>query len=276
MASVCWGLDIKGLTRKKDKTPDIDIVTWLGQEVSGLPNDVDGVKIFRPNTIGDDGRIRVDGNVALPAKKQSQGFIAAYIYASDNLGDADRIDAVDYDGKSFSVYREIREGEYKDAAVYRFVTDYVFSDGKMSFSTYDINIEYKEKGILPRKISIEKFKPATNERHRELSEGFSLANSILIDDMAEAALEEILDRCSKWQLVQVEIRWCLVTKPVDVTHWTDIKAGKIVKGMNETEVRLISGAPRSVSPLGESTQWMYTNDFIIIFTDGIVSNVIQD
>lgn len=255
MASVCWGLDIKGLTRKKDKTPDIDIVTWLGQEVSGLPNDVDGVKIFRPNTIGDDGRISVDGNVALPAKKQSQGFIAAYIYASDNLGDADRIDAVDYDGKSFSVYREIREGEYKDAAVYRFVTDYVFSDGKMSFSTYDINIEYKEKGILPRKISIDKFKPATNERHRELSEGFSLANSILIDDMAEAALE---------------------AKPVDVTHWTDIKAGKIVKGMNETEVRLISGAPRSVSPLGESTQWMYTNDFIIIFTDGIVSNVIQD
>ena len=65
-------------------------------------------------------------------------------------------------------------------------------------------------------------------------------------------------------------------KPADVTHWTDIKAGKIVKGMNETEVRLISGAPRSVSPLGESMQWMYTNDFIIIFTDGIVSNVIQD
>ena len=68
MASVCWGLDIKGLNRKKDKTPDIDIVVWLRHEVSGLPNDVDGVKIFRPNTIGEDGRISVDGNVELPAK----------------------------------------------------------------------------------------------------------------------------------------------------------------------------------------------------------------
>ena len=178
MASVCWGLDIKGLNRKKDKTPDIDIVVWLRHEVSGLPNDVDGVKIFRPNTIGEDGRISVDGNVELPAKKQSHGFIAAYIYACDNLGNADRIEAVDYDAKSFSVYREIREGEYKDAVVYRFVTHYVFSDGNMSFSTYDINVEYREKGILPRKINIEKFKPATNERHRELSEGLSLANSI--------------------------------------------------------------------------------------------------
>ncbi len=255
MASVCWGLHIKGLNRKKDKTPDIDIVVWLRHEVSCLPNDVDGVKVFRPNTIGDDGRISVDGSVELPAKKQSQGFIAAYIYACDNLGNADRIEAVDYDAKCFSVYREIREGEYKDAVMYRFVTDYVFSDGKMSFSTYDINVEYREKGILPRKINIEKFKPATNERHGELSEGLSLANSILIDDMAGAAIK---------------------AQPADVTHWTDIKAGKIVKGMNETEVRLISGAPRSVSPLGESMQWMYTNDFIIIFTDGIVSNVIQD
>lgn len=256
VASASYALNIKGLTKKKDKAPDIDVVTWVGQEADNLPKDVDGVAMFRPNTMDEDGRIAVDGSVALPSINQSQSFISAYVCANDMLNSdtEDAIDAVDFDKKKFSVYREIREGEYQNVSVYRFVTDYSFADGKMFFTTHDINIEYKEKGIITRKVAIEKFKPATNERHRELIEGFNLANSRIVDSISKAVREN---------------------KNLNVTHWAEIKAGKVVKGMNETEVRLIGGTPRSINPSGNSTQWMFSNDFIVIFTDGIVTNVIQ-
>lgn len=254
--SASYAFNIKGLTKKKDKAPDIDVVTWVGQEADNLPMDVDGVVIFRPNIMNEDGRVAVGGSVALPSVNQLQAFISGYVCANDMLDSEteDAIDGVDFDKKRFSVYREIREGEYQKASVYRFITDYSFADGKMIFSTHDINIEYKEKGILTRKVNIEKLKPATNERHRELIEGFNLANSRIVDGISRAIRE---------------------SKSLKVTHWTEIKAGKVVKGMNETEVRLIGGTPRSINPSGDRTQWMYSNDFIVIFTDGIVTNVIQ-
>ena len=62
---------------------------------------------------------------------------------------------------------------------------------------------------------------------------------------------------------------------LEVKHWPEIKKGIVVKGMNEAEVRLIGGSPRSINNTGERVQWMYSNDFIVIFTNGMVSAVIQ-
>ena len=60
-----------------------------------------------------------------------------------------------------------------------------------------------------------------------------------------------------------------------VTHWKDIKDGTVVKGMNETEVKLVGGAPVSVRKMGKRSKWMFSNDFVVIFTGGVVTTVIQ-
>lgn len=241
--------------KKKGKAPEVDLATWAQEEAARLPEEVDGVKIFRPNSMDKDNKARVTGFVDLPGVSRDQAFIAAYIFANESLDpETDEVETVDFENKRFVIYREVADGEGKNAMVYRYTTAYQFTDNMMTFASYDINIEYKEKGIIPRKLNIEKFKPAANERHKEIVESFALSNSRDIDGMARYAREN--------------------TK-LKVTHWADIKAGKVVKGMNEAEVRLIGGSPRSINPSGNRTQWMFSNDFIVIFTDGIVTNVIQ-
>lgn len=243
------------LAAKKEKRPEIDLATWATQEASKLPEEIDGVKIFRANDMDSDGKARVTGFVDLPGLDTTQGFVAALIYVADNIDrELDEITIIDFDNKRFVVSRQLPDGEGKDATVYSYNSAYQFTDGLMTFSSYDINIEFKEKGIIPRKLDIEKFKPATNERHKEIVEGFSLANSRIIDGI---------------------VKYAVANPDIRISHWDEIKDGTVVKGMNENEVKLIGGSPRSVNKSGKRLQWMYSNDFIVIFTDGIVTNVIQ-
>lgn len=255
-SSPLYSLDIKGMMKKKDKAPDIDVVTWTASVADSLPAEVDGIRVFRPGSNDNDGNPVVKGDVNTGNVNAADAFTAAYICVKDMFDpeSKDAVEAVDYDNHAFTVFREIHEGEYQNSVTYRFMTNYAFADGKMSFSVYDINIEYKEKGILPRKVNLAKLKPATNDRHGELLEGFNITNSRVIDRIAKAVGE---------------------SPAHNVTHWSDIKAGKVVKGMNEAEVRLIGGTPRSVTPWGDGQQWIYSNDFIVIFLNGIVTNVIQ-
>lgn len=243
------------LAAKNEKQPEVDLATWAAQEAAKLPDEIDGIKIFRVNDIDADGEARVTGFVDIPGLDTTQGFVAALIYVADNIDrEFDDISVVDFENKRFVVSRQLHDGEKKNATVYRYNTAYQFTDGLMTFSSYDINIEFKEKGIIPRKLNIDKFKPATNERHKEIVEGFSLANSRIIDGI---------------------VKFAVANPDIIITHWDEIKDGTVVKGMNEAEVKLVGGKPRSVNQSGKRLQWMYSNDFIVIFTDGIVTNVIQ-
>lgn len=243
------------VSAKKEKQPEINLADWAIQEASKLPEEIGGVKIFRVNDTDADGKARVTGFVDIPGLDTTQGFVAALINVSDNIDrGVDEISIVDFENKRFVVSRQIPDGEGKNATVYRYDTAFQFTDGIMTFCSYDINIEFKEKGIIPRKLDIEKFKPATNERHKEIVEGFFLTNSRIIDGI---------------------VKYAIANHDIKISHWDDIKDGTVVKGMNEAEVKLIGGKPRSVNQSGNRLQWMYSNDFIVIFTDGIVTNVIQ-
>ena len=45
--------------------------------------------------------------------------------------------------------------------------------------------------------------------------------------------------------------------------------------MNETEVMIAAGRPISVREQSSKTLWMYSNDFVVVFTDKIVSSVVR-
>lgn len=244
-----------GAVAKKDKQPDVDVATWAKEQSMTLPAVVDGVKMFRPNNIDADEKIRITGFVDMPAINKVEAFTAAVITIANDLDkEFETIDNLDFDNARFIVSRSIVDGEGRSSATYNFKSAYQFDDEIMSFSIYDINIEYKEKGLIPRKLPIEKLKPAKNQRHKELIEGMSFSSSQVIDKIQKYAKEN---------------------PHILITHWKEIKDHKVVKGMTQDEVTLIGGKPRSVSQSGEREQWVFSNDFIVIFNNGVVSNVIQ-
>lgn len=237
------------------KKNDVDLVAWANEQASKLPDEVDGVKIYRVNGFDNDGKARVTGFVDMPGLSKEKAFEAAIISIVDNMDtELEAIETIDFASKKFVVSKAIEDGEGKNAATYTFSTAFSFDDGLMSFATYDITIGFKEKGLIPRKMAIEKMNPSGKERHKELAEGFALASSRMIDDIVKNASKN---------------------SALPITHWDDIKAGTVVKGMNEAEVKLIGGQPRSVTKSGSRVQWMFNNDFIVIFNDGLVSNVMQ-
>ncbi|MCM1452406.1 MAG: hypothetical protein NC102_09100 [Clostridium sp.] len=252
---IVLGAVIPACAKDDKKKSDIDLVTWANEQTSKLPDEVDGVHIYRVNGFDTDGKARVSGFVDMPGLSKEKAFQAAYISVADNMDtETDAIEAVDFGAKKFVVTRVIADGEGKNAATYAFSTAFSFDDGLMNFVTYDINIGFKEKGLISRKMQIEKMNPAAKERHMQLVEGFAFASSKMIDDILKNAEENA---------------------SLNVTHWDDIKAGNVVKGMNQAEVTLVGGKPRSVTKSGNRVQWIFTNDFIVIFNDGIVTNVMQ-
>ncbi len=243
------------VSAKIEKEPEKTLVQWSEEQANTKPAIIDGVQIFRPNGTDDDGVVRVNGFVDLPKTSKQQAFTAALISVSNVIDrELEEIQSIDFDNMRFVFSRQIVDGEGRDEKVYRYTIACQFTDELMTFSCYDVNIEFKEKGIFPRKLDLEKFKPATKKDHAEIVESFSVCNSKVIDKICKDITS---------------------SDSIEITHWEQIKEGYVVKGMNENEVILIGGRPRSVNNSGARTQWIYNNDFIVIFENGIVSNVIQ-
>lgn len=73
-----------------------------------------------------------------------------------------------------------------------------------------------------------------------------------------------------------ELQQYIVRTPAQpVTHWDDIRARRVVKGMNETEALLAGGVADFVRKSGERTRWMMPNQSTIIFEQGRVVSVVR-
>ncbi|MDE6370626.1 MAG: hypothetical protein K2K92_03960, partial [Duncaniella sp.] len=149
-STASWSAIIK---IKKDKGPEIDPVTWVMQKGDTLPSVIDGVRIFRPSTADADGNPIVNGSIPLKGIGKEQAFIGAYVKTSADLDrESESIRDVDFNAKTFTVDRQVVSGEGGSQAVYRYQTTYNFKDGAMDFTSSDINIEYKDRGILNRRL----------------------------------------------------------------------------------------------------------------------------
>lgn len=62
-------------------------------------------------------------------------------------------------------------------------------------------------------------------------------------------------------------------EPQPVTHWDDIAAGRIVRGMNETECMLAAGRPLHVRTSPTRTRWMMAGNATVVFEGGVVTRV---
>lgn len=243
------------LSAKKEKAEDknVDLGEWVRQQAEALPAEVDGVRIFRPST--QNGKAVVSDMLDLAGVSPRQAFVAALIFAREHLDpEFEAMGKIDYDNCRFIVNLSPVSGEGKDQASFSYEQAFLFADDIMSFQASDIVFGYKEKGILPRKLEAEKLKPATNSRHKELVEAFSLLNSRYLADM---------------------LAYIKANPQIKVTHWEDIGKGVVTKGMTPHEVTLIAGKPANINNSGNREKWLYSNDFIVVFTAGVVSTVIQ-
>ena len=234
--------------------PVSDLSKWSKETLKTLPAQIDGVTIYRP-TVNEEGRIEISELVDIPQINQTDIFVSAVVFAAENMErGVDAIETIDFDTRRFIIKRVVNKGELNEASTYSYTTAFQAADNMLSFVSYDIDIEYKEKGIITRHMAIEKMKPSSNKKHAELIEDFSVNNSKYIKEMSDFISKNTV---------------------LEVSHWQEIKAGKVVNGMNETEVKLVGGAPVSVRDMGERSKWMYSNDFVVVFTNGVVSTVIQ-
>lgn len=216
-----------------------------------LPDEIQGVKMYRP--VSENGKMTVSEIIDIEQPRDSI-FVGAILFVAEKLNsETDAIESVDFDSRRFVVRRSERRGEGKNAAVYSYMTAFQAADNILSFLSYDISVNYKEKGILPRTLDFEKLK-ADNKRHNELVEEFSFMNSKWIKDIGESISAGGFPA---------------------VAQWEEIQAGKVVKGMNASEVKLVLGRPLYERKTGKRVKWMYDNETVVIFTEGIVTTVID-
>ena len=125
----------------------------------------------------------------------------------------------------------------------------------MGFSIEDIDCRYKEKGLIPRTLRLEKLHPESNKRHAELVREFVEINSEYLNGMNE----------------YIDSR-----RDIQSLFFSALsKGGPIEVGMNMDEVVILLGSPLDKRTSGNRTRWMYSNDEVIIFTDGVVSKIVN-
>lgn len=227
---------------------------WAAEELAKYPEKVEGMTVFYPE-LDENQQLVVSDIIDVPGQSEVQIFTNALVYLYDNLDpETESIESIDYDSHKFIIARKMKQGSGKTTTAYEYILAFQMTDGLISFACYNIDAEYREKGILPRKLALEKLKPQEIERHKELVIEFSSLNTKYLNDIAKYATE---------------------TKPEVVSHWENIENKEAVKGMNKTEIKLIFGRPVSERITGKRTKWMYADNSVVIFTNDIVTTIIE-
>lgn len=233
----------------KDSKEQIPVDQWMLSHSVSADTEVDGVKMHYPTM--SEGIATISAQIPVNKADMAQILTNALVANGDN--EELTIESVEPEQNIFTYAVKQQRGSYKDAATLTYHITGECQKGQITFTIHDISINYKEKGIIPRTMKIEKMNPANNQRHAALIDLLSLESSRLMADIAEKAQAQDTEQ---------------------VSHWKQILAGEVVEGMNMTEVTLAKGKPFSTSGPASKTKWRYEDNTVIIFTNGNVSRII--
>jgi hypothetical protein len=226
---------------------NVSLADWIKE----LPATIDGVTIFRP--VEDEGKLQISDLIDMPNTSRETIYVNAMVEIRTNFdSEIEEFDKIDHEGMRYCLTRSIYD-ENSDAT-FSYTIAVQAIDNIFSFIVTDISINFKEKGLIPRTVAIEKMKPYKDKRHKDLVEQCAVSISNYINQITSAISSR---------------------GKVKLTHWTDIRQGNIVKGMTPDEVVLVKGRPTSNRQSNSRVKWMYGNENVVIFTDGKVSNIIQ-
>ena len=217
-----------------------------------MPEEIDGVKIYRP--IIANGKFSFGDYVNLETKlSDMSAFTRALVFAVNELDpETESIEAVDFDNKRFVVSRALTGEDGHN--IYAFSEAFQIDGGSLSFMIPEIIVKYKDKLVINKRVPFQKLEPEKKEAHFAFVEEFSLLNSQFIAKMIDAIKNSNVE---------------------PIKDLTAVKAGKVVKGMNSTEVLVTQGKPDNITESGKLTKWMYGSYLIVIFSDGVVERVVN-
>lgn len=248
---------------KKDN-PMVDYNEWIEQQQ--WPETIDGIKQFYPITATaanetDDAAMDtiaiVKGQLQIPGLDARQCFLAALVYASDNFDTEanEGFEEIDYSNLSFKMLLKTTQGRNNTETTYTRSIAFKSMDGVLDFTVADIDCKFRDKGIIPRTLRLERLQPDNNKRHAELVKEFVEVNSGYLHNM----------------VYYVSTRTDITSPNFDkLKHKSEVE-----EGMNMDEVTILLGPPLNKRKSGTKYRWIYSNDYVIIFTDGIVTKVIN-
>lgn len=235
---------------KKKEQVAFDYTAWT--DTTALPKSYEGKTLFYPTTV--EGLASISGTIPT-GSKASSAIAAALSYAIDRLDpNTEKLEQLDLDSNSFLLHLRSTQGSNNTETTFSRHTMIEVLDNALKFTVYDLDARYREKGILPRTLPFERLNPATNSRHRELIEQFAVTNADYIYSMVQFINEN---------------------PEMTLPNREAVAKGVPTIGMTPLEVKILLGNPPIERKMGSRTRWVYDNSLAIIFTDGVVSRVIN-
>lgn len=248
---------------KKDE-PMVDYNEWIPQQQ--WPENIDGAKQFYPITKAVAGADNeevadtiavVEGRLQIPGLDARQCFLAALVYASDNFDTEanEGFEEIDYNDLSFKMLLKTTQGRNNTETTYTRSIECSAADGGIGFVVTDIDCKFRDKGIIPRTLRLEKLQPGGNKRHSELVKEFVEVNSDYLNNMAS---------------------YVSTRKDISSPNFDKLKRkADVAEGMNMDEVTILLGPPLNKRKSGTKYRWIYSNDFVVIFADGVVTKIVD-
>lgn len=257
LAVVCLALSANAAIFKKGPKYHLDFNVWA-DTASNLPQKIDDLAVFYPKTVATpdtiaviSGEIKVPGVSAQPLMWASLSKVIADINTDDN----EAVTAIDFKNNSFEALINTTVGSHDKELNFKRKLSVSTSNGVIKFTVSEILIKYRQGGLIPKTTALEELHPENNSRQKEAVIEFVTLTSKNMHDMAQYAKEH---------------------SNITITHFKDIENGIVVPGMNMEEVTLAKGPARDSRKSGERTRWIYSNDYVVIFTNGIVTKVIGE
>lgn len=248
---------------KKGNTAYTDLTTWVAAQ--SFPEDVEGVKQYYPISVGvaqeDTEEIDtvavVRGFVPVSGMTAPKIMLAGMVYVSSHFqSDAkEGFEAIEYAENRFTVILKSTQGSNSNETTYTRSLTVTARDNGFDFETFNIDCRFREKGLIPRTLRMEKLHPDQNKRHLGLLTEFVGINSEYIAGLSEyiASRTDIAANIDR-------LRKC---------------AGEVTPGMNQDEVIILLGAPRDKRKSGEKERWIYDYNYVVIFDGGIVVKIVR-
>lgn len=246
-----WGFKIPG---KKDPKPPVDYTEWIS--IQELPAQEEGVALFYPSTEAADGAAVIKGSLPVKGLDARQVLLATLLYAVNNFDtEAEEcLLSVDYDKNEFSAMLKSTQGANNRETTYTRYLTVKAKDGGFDFTTSDVAVRYREKGLIPRTLSLAALHPESNTRHGELVMELTRVNAAYVGEMA---------------------RYAASRPDIAAPNLAAVRNGKVTTGMLPDEVNLLLGPPLEIRKSGEKRRWIYGNETVVIFEDGKVSRIIE-
>jgi len=237
---------MKKLLKKEDSKEEValDTITInLEKGVTFYPCSIENEKWNASN------RLNISG------KPEKEIFINTLFYAIDKAERGrSHIVALDVEKKQFSVVLEFPSQFYSEnSTYYKYANTFRVMGENLSFLSSEMHVGYRNLMGDVKEMPFEKLDTNKKAKHKNYVNELAAINSNYLHDL---------------------ILFIKNNEHETISHWNEIANGKVVKGMNETECLLSIGKPMHKRQNGNQTKWMVNNDFVIIFDNGIVTDII--